>query len=237
MITKPEPKPTIRRRRRRGNGDAGSKLLTTAAIADSYLRLCHDPCQDLNRWLAEDKSRGRVSGSTLPPSEKRHDENTTRAGSLMEDARRLCGHTLHPVQGRMDTDGKPRGIVDNLPARSRAGVVGHDQLRPLRAERGSDLGVGFKQFSILATQGQPRASTHAVQRSSAFVALARVVADAGSAGWPDSMVRELRACTTPAERNAWDQKWGRYLSGEAQRDKQYRPPPPLPPTSSGHQPS
>jgi hypothetical protein len=210
MITKPEPKPAVRRRRRRGDGDNGQQL-TTASIADSYLRLCHDPCQDLNRWLAEDKSRGRVSGSTLPPAEKRHDENTTRAGSLMEDARRLRENPLHAVQGGMDADGQPRGIVDHLPARPRAGIVGHDQLRPLRAARGSDLG--------------------------AFVALAHVLTSTGGGGWPESMMRELRGCTTQAERNAWAQKWGRYLSGEAQRDQQIRPPPSLPPIRSGHQPS
>jgi hypothetical protein len=51
------------------------------------------------------------------------------------------------------------------------------------------------------------------------------------------MMRELRGCTTQAERNAWAQKWGRFLSGEALRDQQVRPPPPLPPISSGHQPS
>jgi hypothetical protein len=49
-----------------------------------------------------------------------------------------------------------------------------------------------------------------------------VVADAGGGGWLEQMTRDLRACRTPQERNAWEQKWGGYLSGQAQRD--IRPP-------------
>ena len=197
IITKPEPTPTIRRRRRRGGN--GDKQLTTASLADSYLRLCHDPCQDLSRWIAEDKSRGHVSGF-IPPSENCHDENTTGAADFMEDARRLCGDTLHPVQGRMDADGKPRGSVDDLPARQGAGTVGHDQLRPLRAERGSDLGArsgestgdlrtSFQQFSILATRWRPASllRSFAGRTIAAFVDLARVMLSGqpplAAAGW------------------------------------------------------
>ena len=46
-----------------------------------------------------------------------------------------------------------------------------------------------------------------------------MVADAGGGGWPESMTRELQACRTPQERNAWAEKWGKVLSGEAQREK------------------
>jgi hypothetical protein len=57
----------------------------------------------------------------------------------MEDARRICRHTLHPMQGGLDTDRKPGGSLDDLPPGSRTGAGGHDQLRSLRAEGGSDL--------------------------------------------------------------------------------------------------
>lgn len=128
-------------------------------------------------------------------------------------ARRFYGLT-RPRSARRDGHRRAaKGIVDHLPAELRAGVVGHGQLRPLRAEGGGDLSA------LSAT------SAHRT-----FVALARVIADVGGGGWPESMVRELQACTTPAERNAWAQRWGRFLSGEAQRDRQYRPP--LPPMSS-----
>ena len=66
------------------------------------------------------------------------------------------------------------------------------------------------------------------QQGMAFVALAHVVADAGGGGWPEQMTRDLRACRTPQERNAWEQKWGGYLSGQPQREKwgaPERPPP------------
>lgn len=58
-------------------------------------------------------------------------------------------------------------------------------------------------------------ATHTEQQGRAFAALARVVSDAGG-GWPDSMRRELQACRTAQERQAWAEKWGGYLSGEAQ---------------------
>ena len=66
-------------------------------------------------------------------------QTTTRSPSLMEDARRLCGHPLHAMQGRLDADRKPGRSADDLPAGSRTGALGHDQLRSLRAEGGSDL--------------------------------------------------------------------------------------------------
>jgi len=50
-----------------------------------------------------------------------------------------------------------------------------------------------------------------------------VVADAGGGGWPESMTRDLQACRTPQERNAWAVKWGAYLSGQVEREKRGAP--------------
>ena len=61
------------------------------------------------------------------------------------------------------------------------------------------------------------------QQGNAFVALAHVVANAGGGGWPENMQRDLQACTTPQERQAWAEKWGYVLSGQADRDKRGRP--------------
>jgi hypothetical protein len=136
-LAAPRPKPPGRRRRR-GSADGG-RGLTTSSLADNYLRLCHDPCKDLKRWIAEDKARRRASGPIIPPWENHHVQTKNGLTSLMEDARRVRSLTLHSMQGRLDTDRKPRGSPDDLPAGSRAGAVGHDQLRSLRAEGGSDL--------------------------------------------------------------------------------------------------
>jgi hypothetical protein len=53
----------------------------------------------------------------------------------------------------------------------------------------------------------------------AFAALAQVVSAAGGGGWPETMQRELQACRSPQERQAWAEKWGEYLSGQAQREE------------------
>ncbi len=77
-------------------------------------------------------------------------------------------------------------------------------------------------------QRQAERTERTEQQGRAFVALAHVVADAGGGGWPESMQRELQGCATPQERSAWAQKWGGYLSGQAQREKRgapERPPP------------
>ena len=66
-------------------------------------------------------------------------QTTTRPPSLMEDARRLCGHPLHAMQGRLDADRQPGRSADDLPVGPRTRALGHDQLRSLRAEGGSDL--------------------------------------------------------------------------------------------------
>jgi hypothetical protein len=59
-------------------------------------------------------------------------------------------------------------------------------------------------------------AAQAEQQGRAFVALAHVVADTGG-GWPEAMQRELHACKTPQDRQAWEARWGGYLGGEAQR--------------------
>jgi hypothetical protein len=159
-----------RQSRRFGVGDNGSRL-TTAALADNYLRLCHNPCNDLTRWIAEDKSR-RVAGPIIPPPENHHDETTTRSPSLMEDARRLCGHPLHAMQGRLDADRKPGRSADDLPPRSRAGPLGHDQLRSLRAAGECDLagqgsdsaGIGLEFSTELAALNSYYAARMAAAR-------------------------------------------------------------------------
>ena len=77
------------------------------------------------------------------------------------------------------------------------------------------------------------------QQGRAFVALAHVVADTGGGGWPESMTRELQACRSPQERNAWAVKWGAYLSGQVERDKRGAPERPAAgrAASGGHHPS
>lgn len=140
-IVVPQARPEPRPRRRRGRGDSGHRL-TTAALADSYLKLCHDPFKDLHRWIAEDKKRpGPQSRAPPRAKETAHEITPLRTTSLVEDARRLCGRPLYQVQGRLDANGITGRIADDLPPGSRAGAGGNDQLRSLRAQGGRDLNV------------------------------------------------------------------------------------------------
>jgi hypothetical protein len=77
--------------------------------------------------------------------------------------------------------------------------------------------------AVKHAQGLADRAAQTEQHGRAFVALARVVADAGGGGWPESMQRDLQACRTPQERQFWAEKWGGYLSGRAQRDNSSRP--------------
>jgi hypothetical protein len=79
--------------------------------------------------------------------------------------------------------------------------------------------IRARKLGLAAVKHQQQQAARTEQQGRAFVALAHVVADAGGGGWPESMTRDLQACRTPQERNAWEQKWGGYLSGQAQRDK------------------
>ena len=78
-------------------------------------------------------------------------------------------------------------------------------------------------------QQQAERTERTEQQGRAFVALAHVVADAGGGGWPEQMTRDLQACRTPQERNAWAEKWGGFSagrrsarSGERRSDRQPR---------------
>jgi hypothetical protein len=67
-------------------------------------------------------------------------------------------------------------------------------------------------------------TAHTEQQGRAFAALAHVLAHAGDGGgWPEGMRLELQACKTPADKNAWAQKWGSVLNGQAERDRRGRP--------------
>ena len=104
---------------------------------------------------------------------------------------------------------------DGMAAATDGGGVGGDRRR---SRRGS---LALPPSSIKQQQAERTERTE--QQGRAFVALAHVVADAGGGGWPESMTRELQACRTPQERNAWAEKWGGYLSGQAEREKRGAP--------------
>lgn len=60
----------------------------------------------------------------------------------------------------------------------------------------------------------------------------RALFDPASDTWPESMRRELTACHTPADRQAWAIKWGAFLNGQAQRDRRVQRPTPRPPIAT-----
>ena len=142
-MTKPAaPKPRRGRKARRGGGST-ARSFTTGALAEDYLRLCRDPLRDLQRWMDEDKKRGRA-GRGVQLITRRGDDaakDTTRAENYLVNAQRLRGQPLHELQGRLDADRRGGRSHHGLPARPRAGVSRYDGLRQVRAEgsAGSDL--------------------------------------------------------------------------------------------------
>ena len=132
-LTSPKPSMTVRKTDRGSGGDSGCRL-TTGALADNYIRLCHDPCSNLERWIFEE-SRFISSSRAPPPSPQDFDHVRPLQNSHhLEIARRFCGKILHAVQGWLDAQGKKR-ISHGMSSRSRAGPSGNDQLRPVRTAR------------------------------------------------------------------------------------------------------
>lgn len=117
------------RAKRQTGGERGYRL-TTALLADSYIRLCHDPLKYLNRWIAETAFSAPYTKTSLY-QEAAHG---IQRASVMEDGRGIRGDPLHQMQGGLDAD--RRGRFDHvLPSRPAAGADGHDGLRPVSAER------------------------------------------------------------------------------------------------------
>ena len=125
------------RQRGRQSGGGDGHRLTTAALADSYIQLCHDPLKDLHRWI--DETRPGTPSETRPLY--RETTDVIQCASVMEDGRRLRSNALHQVQGRMDAD-RATGLDHLLPARSATGAIGHDGLRSVSAEGRQGLNTG-----------------------------------------------------------------------------------------------
>ncbi|MFX8945916.1 hypothetical protein ABTN08_19880, partial [Acinetobacter baumannii] len=68
-LTVAAPRP--RRRKRKACGSAGHRL-TTSNLTDSFIRLCHDPCKDLKRWIDEDKKQPCFRSTALYSIEEAH---------------------------------------------------------------------------------------------------------------------------------------------------------------------
>jgi hypothetical protein len=218
-LAAPRLKPAGRRRRR--GGTDGGRALTTSSLADNYLRLCHDPCKDLRRWIAEDKARGRASGPIIPPWENHHVQTKNGLTSLMEDARRIRSLTLHSMQGRLDTDRKPRGSPDDLPAGSRAGAVGHDQLRSLRGEGGSDLSGGITESAAIGNDFSSELAAVGAYYTARMAAARRALR-------PGEVATALRALQNERAlaMRAIMAKWAAARRNAAQRSVSARPKPP-----------
>jgi hypothetical protein len=118
---------------RQGAGGDGHRL-TTAAVADSYIQLCHDPLKDLHRWI--DETRPGTTSEAIPLYQET--SHVIQCASVMEDSRGIRSDALHQVQSRMDAD-RPQRIDHVLSARSATGTVRYDQLRSLSAERREEI--------------------------------------------------------------------------------------------------
>ena len=77
-----------------------------------------------------------------------------------------------------------------------------------RPRRWRPTPIRARKRGLAAVKHQQQQAERTEQQGRAFVALAHVVADAGGGGWPEHMPRDLQACRTPQERNAWAEKWG-----------------------------
>jgi hypothetical protein len=80
-----------------------------------------------------------------------------------------------------------------------------------------------RKLGLAAVKHKQQQTERTEQQGRAFVALEHVVADAGGGGWPEQMKRDLRTCRTPQERSAWAEKWGRVISGQAERERRGAP--------------
>ena len=111
-------------------------------------------------------------------------------------------------------------------AKKRKGRHGNGDGR--RPHRWRQTPIKSRKLGLAAVKHKQQKVERTEQQGRAFVALAHVVADAGGGGWPESMTRELQGCATPQERNAWAEKWGKVLNGEAEREKRGVPERPTP---------
>ena len=124
---------------------------------------------------------------------------------------------------------KPKPKPPPPSAKKRKGRHGGDD--GWRGRRWRPTPIKARKLGLAAVkhkQRQAERTERTEQQGRAFVALAHVVADAGGGGWPEQMTRDLQVCRTPQEKNAWAQKWGSVLSGQAEREKRgapERPPP------------
>jgi hypothetical protein len=134
VTRRPAPKPRRGRKARRGGGQ-GARSFTAGALAEDYLRLCRDPLRDLQRWMDEDKKRGRAGRGVQLITRRGEDaaKDTTTAANYLAQANRLRGQPLPAMQGRLDADRAERGRADGLLARPRAGAGRYDGLQPVRA--------------------------------------------------------------------------------------------------------
>ena len=133
------PAPTPRRGRKvRRSGGQGARSFTTGALAEDYLRLCRDPLRDLQRWMDEDKKRGRVGRGVQLITRRGEDaaKNTTPAADYLAHADRLRREPLHELQGRLDTDRAGGRSTRSVPGRQRACARRYDGLQQVQgAER------------------------------------------------------------------------------------------------------
>ena len=164
-----------RKRARSGGDSKGLTGFTARSLAADYLALCQNPLQDLQRWIAADKKRPGGTGSVFQRTTNRggsHAYNRSHIGET--GARRLSGHPLPPLRGRMDAHAQGRRDDHGLPARSRACAGRYDELRSLRAEgiagrsrpggdsRDADLAFRGGRATLLALYG---AKIEATRRS------------------------------------------------------------------------
>ncbi len=141
MTQRSAPKPRRGRKAQRGGG-AGARGFTTGALAEDYLRLCRDPLRDLQRWMDEDKKRGRAGREVQLTTKKEEYAQTTTAANSVAQTGGLRGQPLHAMQGRLDTDRAGGWNSDGVLARSRAGAGRYDGLQSVRTDQRAAVGLG-----------------------------------------------------------------------------------------------
>jgi hypothetical protein len=200
-VTAPRPGQVSRAK---GGGDSASPtpLLTTGAIADSFIKLCQNPLVDLQRWFQEQPNK--VADDSAPSTGRMSDQ--VQSAPLATAGFR--DHALHELQGRVDAHGGDGKNSDRLSSESRTGSFGDDGLRPVRVEGEGSAGPTVEEFGGLDGLASELAAINGEFRTR--------LAAARSQGVPIEVVRAIRLERMLAVRAARE-RWQQKISGVAQR--------------------
>jgi hypothetical protein len=186
----------------REGGDDNSSRFSTEAIVSDYLRLCHDPLSDLQRWLDEDKKKPSSPRSASPT-------NHARQNIGVIDAHQLSRNPLHEVSGRVCAHDHQRRDRRDMPGGSRADPGRYHELQQVRNEGGQtgQLSQGQGQSQERGQSNGARGGGNEIGSLHGYYAA--LIAAAWATMRPDqaaAYIRNLRAEKIQAVRSVKDRR-------------------------------